>query len=159
MLGRIINVVTGKPQQYINENILRPLGMNDSKWEYTEVPKEKFAPGYRWENEQWKEEPVLHDGIFGAGRLICSSEDFSKYVAFHLSAWPPRDGGVLRLPNEVRYARCTSCRDSVDFHHRRKISEVNPAPPLARRIWTWLSQRLLRTRFHTTRRRTARIWK
>ena len=67
--------------------------MNDSKWEYTEVPKEKFAPGYRWENEQWKEEPVLHDGIFGAmGGLICSSEDFSKYVAFHLSAWPPRDG-------------------------------------------------------------------
>jgi CubicO group peptidase (beta-lactamase class C family) len=93
MLGRIINVVTGKPyEQYINDNILKPLGMNDSKWEYTEVPKEKFAPGYRWEDNQWKEEPILHDGIFGAmGGLICSAEDFSKYVAFHLSAWPPRN--------------------------------------------------------------------
>jgi CubicO group peptidase (beta-lactamase class C family) len=93
MLGRIINVVSGQPyQQYINENILKPLGMNDSKWEFTEVAKDKFAPGYRWEDEQWKEEPILHDGIFGAmGGLICSSEDFAKYVAFHLDAWPARD--------------------------------------------------------------------
>ncbi len=94
MLGRIVTVVAGKPyEQYINESILKPLGMNDSKWEYTEVPKERFAPGYRWEDGQWKEEPILHDGIFGAmGGLTCSAEDFSKYVAFHLSAWPPRDG-------------------------------------------------------------------
>lgn len=91
-LGNIITRVSGKPyQQYINENILKPLQMNDSKWEYTEIPKEKFAPGYRWEDNQWKLEPVLHDGSYGAmGGLICSIEDFSKYVAFHLSAWPPR---------------------------------------------------------------------
>lgn len=93
MLGRIITVVSGKPyEQYINENVLQPLGMNDSKWEYTDVPKEKFAPGYRWEDGQWREEPILHDGIFGAmGGLTCSAEDFAKYVAFHLAAWPPRN--------------------------------------------------------------------
>jgi len=91
-LGHIVTQVSGKPyQQYINENILKPLQMNDSKWEYTEIPKEKFAHGYRWEDNQWKEEPVLHDGAYGAmGGLICSIEDFSKYIAFHLSAWPPR---------------------------------------------------------------------
>ncbi len=91
-LGNIITRVSGKPyQQYINENILKPLQMNDSKWEYTEIPKDKFAPGYRWEDNQWKAEPILHDGSYGAmGGLICSIEDFSKYVAFHLSAWPPR---------------------------------------------------------------------
>ena len=34
---------------------------------------------------------MLHDGSFGAmGGLITSIEDFSKYVSFHLSAWPPR---------------------------------------------------------------------
>jgi len=91
-LGNIVTKVSGKPyQQYINENILKPLQMNDSKWEYTEIPKEKFAPGYRWEDNQWKTEPILHDGSYGAmGGLICSIEDFSKYIAFHLSAWPPR---------------------------------------------------------------------
>jgi hypothetical protein len=40
------------------------------------------------------EEPLLHDGAFGAmGGLICSVKDFSKYLAFHLSAWPPRNEG------------------------------------------------------------------
>ncbi len=93
MLGRIITTVSGKPyQQYISETIIKPLGMNDTRWEFTEVPKEQLALGYRWENNGWKEEPILHDGIFGAmGGLICSVEDFSKYIEFHLSAWPPRN--------------------------------------------------------------------
>jgi len=93
MLGKIISVVSGQPyQQYINENILTPLGMKDSRWEYSEVPKEQLATGYRWEDEQWKEEPFLHDGAYGAmGGLICSVEDFSKYLQLHLSAWPPRN--------------------------------------------------------------------
>jgi hypothetical protein len=35
---------------------------------------------------------MLHDGSYGAmGGLITSIEDFSKYVSFHLSAWPPRN--------------------------------------------------------------------
>ena len=93
MLGKIVSTVSGKPyQQYINENILTPLGMKDSQWEYSEVSKEQLATGYRWEDEQWKEEPFLHDGAYGAmGGLICSVEDFSKYLQLHLSAWPPRN--------------------------------------------------------------------
>ena len=94
MLGKIVTSVSGKPyQQYINENILTPLQMKDARWEFTAVPREQLALGYRWEDEQWKVEPILHDGTFGAmGGLICSVEDFSKYIQFHLSAWPPRTG-------------------------------------------------------------------
>ena len=93
LLGDIITRVSGiSYQQYITDNIMKPLGMNDSKWEYTEIPSEQLALGYHWVNEQWQEEPILHDGAFGAmGGLFCSIEDFSKYVAFHLSAWPPRN--------------------------------------------------------------------
>jgi CubicO group peptidase (beta-lactamase class C family) len=93
MLGRIITKVSGKPyQQYITETILKPLGMTHTEWEYTKVPADQLAHGYRWLNEQWVEEPLLHDGIYGAmGGLITSIEDFSRYVAFHLSAWPPRN--------------------------------------------------------------------
>lgn len=93
LLGNIINKVSGITyQQYITDNILKPLGMNDSQWEYTKIPEEQLALGYHWVNEQWEEEPILHDGAFGAmGGLFCSIEDFSKYVAFHLSAWPPRN--------------------------------------------------------------------
>ncbi|QJW90843.1 beta-lactamase family protein [Spirosoma taeanense] len=93
MLGRIITVVSGKPyQQYITDAILKPLGMNDTQWEYTRVPASQLAHGYRWQEGQWLEEPLLHDGSYGAmGGLITSIEDFSKYVALHLAAWPPRN--------------------------------------------------------------------
>lgn len=93
MLGRIITKVSGKPyQQYITDNILRPLGMSHTKWEYSRVSADKLAHGYRWENGNWKEEPLLHDGVYGAmGGLITSIEDFSKYMMLHLAAWPPRN--------------------------------------------------------------------
>ncbi|CAG5069221.1 Protein flp [Dyadobacter sp. CECT 9623] len=94
LLGRIISVVSGKPyQQYIDEKIFKPLGMNSTIWEYTKSPKNLLAHGYRYEDDVWKEEELLHDGAYGAiGGLITSIEDFSKYVAFHLSAWPASSG-------------------------------------------------------------------
>jgi len=93
LLGNLITRISGMPyQQYITGNILIPLGMTHTYWEYTEAPDTLFALGYRWEEERWEEEPILHDGAFGAmGGLITSIEDFSKYVSFHLSAWPPRN--------------------------------------------------------------------
>ncbi len=102
MLGNIISRVSGKPyQEYITENILHPLGMMETFWEYEGLPDEQLALGYRWEDEQWKIEPMLHDGAFGAmGGLITTLSDFAKYVAFHLSAWPPandaEDGPIKR---------------------------------------------------------------
>lgn len=94
MLGRIVNTVSGVPyQQYITDNILKPLGMDNTRWEYSDVDPALLALGYRFEGGEWKEEPLLHDGIYGAmGGLITSIEDFSKYVSLHLSAWPPRNG-------------------------------------------------------------------
>jgi len=92
LLGSIVSRVSGVPfQEYIKINILEPLGMKQTYWEYDSVHKEQLVMGYRWEEEQWKLEPMLHDGAYGAmGGLITSIEDFSKYVSFHLSAWPPR---------------------------------------------------------------------
>jgi len=93
LLGNIISRVSGIPfQDYITQNILQPLGMEHTYWEYDSIQEEQLAIGYRWEDEQWKLEPMLHDGSYGAmGGLITSIEDFSKYVSFHLSAWPPRN--------------------------------------------------------------------
>jgi CubicO group peptidase (beta-lactamase class C family) len=94
LLGNIITRVTGMPyQDYIMKNILLPIGMNNTYWEYDNIPGEKLVHGYRWEDEQWKNEPMLHDGSYGSmGGLITTIEDFSKYVSLHLSAWPARSG-------------------------------------------------------------------
>lgn len=92
-LGYIIKKVSGKTYEaYINDNILKPLGMTHTYWEYDKVPKDKLAHGYRWLDGQWVEQPLLHDGAYGAmGGLITSIEDFTKYIAVHMDAWPPRD--------------------------------------------------------------------
>jgi CubicO group peptidase (beta-lactamase class C family) len=94
MLGKVISRVAGvRYQDYITRTILLPLGMKNTLWEYSQAPVENFALGYRWEQEQWKIEPILHDGDAAAmGGLITTMDDFSKYLAFHLSAWPARDG-------------------------------------------------------------------
>lgn len=93
LLGHVVTKAAGEPyQDYITREILRPLGMNDTVWEYDRIPAGKFALGYRWEHGAWKPEPILHDGTFGAmGGLISTLEDFARYAAFHLDAWPPRD--------------------------------------------------------------------
>lgn len=92
LLGNIVTKVSGKPyQEYIRENIFKPLGMNNTYWEYENISEDQMVIGYRWEDEEWRLEPILHDGSFGAmGGLITSIEDFSRYVSFHLSAWPAR---------------------------------------------------------------------
>lgn len=92
LLGNIVSRISGVSyQEYIRENILQPLGMNQTYWEYENVPPDNLVLGYRWEDAQWKLEPMLHDGSYGSmGGLITSIEDFSKYVSFQLSAWPAR---------------------------------------------------------------------
>ena len=97
LLGHIITAVSGLSyQEYITRNILHPLGMNHTYWEYSKAPSELLALGYWWEDERWVAEPLLHDGAFGAmGGLITSIKDFSKYVSYHLSAWPPRSDAEM----------------------------------------------------------------
>ncbi len=93
MLGYIIHKVSGLTYDtYIVKNILAPLQMQGTSFEYTDVPKNLFANGYRYINEQWRKEQPLKNGIYGAmGGMITSIDMFSKYVALHEDAWPARD--------------------------------------------------------------------
>ena len=94
ILGRIVTNASGKPyRQYVEEAILRPLGMTSTTLEPGAVAAGRLAHGYRWEDAQWKEEPPLPDGAFGSmGGMLTSISDLSKYVGAFLAAWPPRDG-------------------------------------------------------------------
>ncbi len=94
LLGKIITVVSGRPyQQYIEQQVWKPLGMIHTYWEYTKVPAKDLAHGYRWIDNGYREEALLHDGSWGAmGGIIITLEDFEKYMALHLSAWPARNG-------------------------------------------------------------------
>lgn len=94
ILGRVVTRVSGRPYQaYIREQILKPLGMVQTHWAPSEVPAGRLALGYRRTGETWQLEPMLEDGAGGAmGGLISSAGDIGRFMAFMLSAWPPRDG-------------------------------------------------------------------
>jgi CubicO group peptidase (beta-lactamase class C family) len=120
--GRIVTKVSGmRYQDYIKKNILEPLGMKTTTYEYGDVAPDKLAHGYRWLNEKWNEETLLHDtkdGSWGAmGAMISSIDEFANYMAFHLSAWPPdnaKDDGPIK-------------RSSVrEMHHPWRWNGFNP---------------------------------
>ena len=122
LLGKIITTISGKRyQDYIKENIWEPLGMKNAEWEYGNVPADKLAHGYRWLNNNWNEEQLLHDtpdGSWGAmGSMITSIEEFAKYVAFHLSAWPPSNAA------EKGPVKRSSVRE---MHHPWRWNGFNP---------------------------------
>lgn len=121
LLGKIITNVSGQPyQEYVRENIWKPLGMVNAEWEYANIPADKLAHGYRWLNNQWNEEQLLHDvpdGSWGAmGSMITSVDEFAKYMAFHLSAWPPSNAAETGPVN----------RSSVrEMHHPWRFNGLN----------------------------------
>lgn len=93
LLGRIISDVSGQPYDVtIAQKLLEPLGMSSTGFTGASVPIEDRATGYSLVDEAWHAEPTIPHGSFGAmGGLHCTAQDYAKWVAYLLSAWPPRD--------------------------------------------------------------------
>ena len=93
ILNRLVTVVSQVPhEEYIKREILIPLGMTNTIWESSEAPLDLLAQGYRWQSDHYALENSVYEeppGIIAG--LISSIEDFSKYISYHLQAWPPRD--------------------------------------------------------------------
>jgi CubicO group peptidase (beta-lactamase class C family) len=94
LLGRIVTKASGVTyQRYVEREILAKLGMKSSTFDVNRTSAAQRAVGYRLKPDgTYGEEPPLPDGVFAsAGALLTTASDMGKYMAFHLSAWPPRD--------------------------------------------------------------------
>jgi len=93
LLGRVVTNVSGHPYaDTITHSLLQPLGMQSSGFVVDAAPRDRRALGYRWEDDAWRLEPTMAHGAFGAmGGVQTSAIDYAKWVAYLLSAWPPRD--------------------------------------------------------------------
>ncbi len=114
LLGRIVGNVSGRPyKDYIEQEIMRPLGMASTGYEIAQSPSDRRAIGYRWEDERWSREPDMAHGAFGAmGGVQTSAADYARYVAWLLAAWPPRDAPD---PGPVRRASVRELAQGLNF--------------------------------------------
>ena len=125
LLGRLVERASGRQyREYLESEILRPLGMTASTLEPAEA--KEAAVGYRRiGGSDYRAEPSLPHGAFGAmGGLVTTAPDLARYVAFHLAAYPPRDGAetgpvrrasVREMQRIWRYSGLTVRRDQPEF--------------------------------------------
>jgi CubicO group peptidase (beta-lactamase class C family) len=125
LLGRIITNVSGIPAiDFITRHILQPLGMTATVWNAGDVPPDRLAYGYRWEDGNWREEPLLPCGsdVAAFAGLFTSVRDLARWVALFQSAWPPRDAVDAGL------IRRSSLREMQQVW--RMVEDVIPPTPL-----------------------------
>ena len=149
LLGRIVSKTSGVPYaQYVRNEILARLHMDSSTFQSSEIPPANRAVGYRLQPDgTYLEEASLPDGAFGSmGGLLTNAADLGKYVAFHLSAWPPRDdpdpGPVRRASvREMSHMWTPSNLNAHLINGRIEASESAGTDP-TRRGWTRARSRL-----------------
>jgi D-alanyl-D-alanine-carboxypeptidase/D-alanyl-D-alanine-endopeptidase len=117
LLGRIVTNVSGRPyKDYIEQTIMRPLGMMATGYDIQASPPERRALGYRWENDAFAREPDMAHGTFGAmGGVETTANDYARWVAFLLSAWPPREG---KEEGPVRRSTVRELSQGLNFPRR-----------------------------------------
>lgn len=93
LLGRIIRNVTGMPyQDWMRDNLFKPLGMKATGYDVFASPQGQRALGYRWQDNAWVREPEMADGTFGAmGGMETTANDYWRWVSYLLAGWPARD--------------------------------------------------------------------
>ena len=137
MLGRIITNVSGQPYaDTITRTLLQPLGMESSGFFVDAAPRERRALGYRWEDDAWHLEPTLAHGAFGAmGGIQTSATDYAKWVAYLLSAWPPRDAADTGPAKRATVRELSRGRTSRDCDRAPGTPELRHADRRQRTAW------------------------
>jgi CubicO group peptidase (beta-lactamase class C family) len=130
LVGLVIRRVTGQRyRDYVDAALLRPLGMLDSRWTPDGVPRERLATPYQISPTGPREVAPWRLGEFeAAGGLWASLRDMARYVAFQLSAYPPRDeadrGPVRR--SSVRESHAVQRTDDLSVTWRDAAKDGHP---------------------------------
>jgi hypothetical protein len=101
LLGIVVGRVAGvRYRDFVNREILAPLGMRSTFWAEGDVPKERLATAYAPGPNGPKKVPLWRLGYSeAAGGLYSSLRDLARYASFQLAAYPPRseaESGPLR---------------------------------------------------------------
>ncbi len=95
----IVEQVSGMPfDRYVEENILQPLGMNNTTFDQP-LPAElalDMSDGYAYSNNAFKAEPFEYLQVWPAGSMSSTSEDMAKFMIAHLQNGRYGDRRILQ---------------------------------------------------------------
>jgi CubicO group peptidase (beta-lactamase class C family) len=95
ILGRVVEAVTRRRFiDHVTSELLNPLGLLDTTYDYRTVPPGRLAQGYRPTRAGgWELQGFTGPGSFSAiGGLLSTVGDIASWVAWLSDAFPPRDG-------------------------------------------------------------------
>jgi len=100
LAGYIVEVVSGVPfEQYVEDNIFKPLGIEGSTFRQPlpEVLAPNMSTGYSYKNGAFKEEKFeLLNGMSPAGGLSACATDMARFAIAHLQNGAYGDARILK---------------------------------------------------------------
>jgi CubicO group peptidase (beta-lactamase class C family) len=96
VLAYLIEKMAGQPwENYLENKVLRPIGMTQSNFNYRPDNSGKYVQGYMWIDGQNKKIPYMP--IYGgaAGTFNACAIDMAKYLQFYLRHWEIADAQYL----------------------------------------------------------------
>ncbi len=90
LLGFALARTAGQPwPDYVDQNILRPLGMTESSAAKSRLPKDKTATGYipSGQNGSWQPGPTMTFSPLteASGSIVSTANDMAKFVAWQMN--------------------------------------------------------------------------
>ena len=99
LLGHVVELVTGRAYtEYVETEILKPLGMASSAYKPQGEVAERVTTRYPWCDEEGAGapgQPLSFGCFYPVGGLCASVEDIARFAAFHLGHPPEGAEGVL----------------------------------------------------------------
>jgi CubicO group peptidase (beta-lactamase class C family) len=81
----IVEEISGTPfDQYVDQNIFKPLGMTQSSYLLAPPLPENMATGYLYQDDVQIPQPVDYDSDYPGGSIISTAEDMSHFILAHL---------------------------------------------------------------------------
>ncbi|EJV87820.1 serine hydrolase domain-containing protein [Bacillus cereus] len=97
LIGLIVEQVSGIPfDKYVEDNIFKPLNMNNTSYSLSSSILSKMSKGYVYENEKFIEKPLGSIIVHPAGSIVSTADDMAKFLITHLQNGNYEDKRILK---------------------------------------------------------------
>ncbi len=113
LAGLIVQNVSGMPfEKYVQENIFKPLSMNNTSFLPTPDVREHMAKSYYTKNGQLELNSLINIGVRPSGSINSTAEDMAKFMLSQLNA---EDGMAILKPETKKLMQSQQFYDYPGF--------------------------------------------